>query len=74
MQRKKEVMQYPDILQRIYTLLAEIKNVAEEIGTNDLTLVAHLLILDSIRYKNLHHFTGVEITRAGEGKKLNKDK
>ena len=70
MKKTIEVIQYSEVLKRLCLLLKEIKNIAEELGTNDMTLCAHLLILDTIRIKNAAHFTGVEIMRAGRGKKL----
>jgi len=68
MRKNKEEIRYTEMLTRLGTLLKEIKNIAEEIGTNDMVLVAHLLILDSIRYKTKKHFKGVETTRKNQGR------
>jgi len=70
MGKNVEVVKYTQTLTRLMLWLKEIKNVAEEIQTNDMVLVAHLLILDSIRIKSANRFTGVDIHRAkGSGKK-----
>ena len=71
MGKNDKVMEYVDILQRIYTLLVQIKNVAEELETNDLNLVAHLLILDCLHYGRKKHFKGIDDPKA-KGKEKQK--
>ena len=60
MKKVEEVTQYTNLSQRMCMLLTEIKQTAEELETNDYNLVAHLLILDCIRYRHLKCFEGVE--------------
>lgn len=61
-------------LWRVLGYMKELKDLCEELETNDTNLVMHLLILDALRHKKRKHFTGVEITRAGKQRNYQRKK